>query len=101
MPIGGIGMKSDIKIEKKLNKDDINLRINKVIGQLNGIKKMIETETECIDILTQISSAKGALNSLNKIVFENYLSHCFNKNYKKDENKTINEFINIIERLIK
>lgn len=59
--------------------------INNIIGQLNGIKKMIDEEKECFTIMNQIKAAKSALNSFtNKFIEENFLN-CFTNNCRKSK----------------
>jgi CsoR family transcriptional regulator, copper-sensing transcriptional repressor len=100
MPIGGIRMDNHTVIESN-TKQNITLRLNKIEGQINGIKKMVEKEEYCTHILTQVSSIKGALNSLTKIIFENYLKNCFTENLRKEEQNAIQELTQILERTIK
>ena len=45
---------------------DITQRINRIVGQLRGIEKMIKSERECHEILQQISAAKKAIDGLSK-----------------------------------
>lgn len=51
-------------------------RVNKIEGQIRGIKKMIEDEKYCVDILTQIKASRSALKSLELLVLEGHLNHC-------------------------
>lgn len=61
--------------------------INNVIGQLNGVNRMIEEKTDCFSVITQMKAAKSALNSaMNKYIEENFstcLSGC-NTNKKNE-----------------
>lgn len=58
--------------------------VNNIIGQLNGINRMMENEDECFKVLTQMKATKSALNSLtNKFLQENFLK-CIEK---KEESK--------------
>lgn len=73
--------------------------INNIIGQLNGINKMIEEEKDCFMVMTQIKAAKSALNSFtNKFIEENFLN-CFTnecqKNKKKNEDNLKKLFIEL------
>ena len=47
---------------------DLLTRLNRVEGQIRGIKKMVESDMYCPDILTQVSAATSALNSFNKVL---------------------------------
>lgn len=51
-------------------------RLNRVSGQIDGIKKMIEEHRYCPDILTQIRAVRAALRSVEANIFETHLEHC-------------------------
>ena len=58
------------------DKDALSRRLKKIIGQLNGIDKMIEQDTSCTEILVQINAAKSALHKVGQIVLEGHITHC-------------------------
>ncbi len=51
-------------------------RLNRIVGQIEGIKKMIQFERYCPDILTQLHAARAALRNLEIQILDNHLSHC-------------------------
>lgn len=51
-------------------------RINRVEGQLGGIRKMLETDKPCDEIIIQLNSAKSALQKISQIILEDHLEHC-------------------------
>jgi len=51
-------------------------RIKKVEGQLGGIRKMLENDKPCDEIIIQLNSAKSALQKISQIVLEDHLDHC-------------------------
>ena len=51
-------------------------RLNKIEGQLGGIRKMLENNTPCDEIIIQLHSAKSALQKISQIVLEDHLDHC-------------------------
>lgn len=51
-------------------------RVNRIAGQIRGIKSMIEEDKYCVDILTQIKAARSALKSLELEILENHANHC-------------------------
>ena len=61
--------------EKKL----INNRINRIEGQLKGIKKMIQSDTYCNDVLIQLSAVENSVKSLSNYILENHLYSCVTK----------------------
>ena len=59
-----------------MNSDKLHLRINKMIGQLNAISKMIDEDVPCEEVLIQINAVRGALHRVGQIVLEGHLKHC-------------------------
>ena len=74
------------------------VRINKIIGQLNGIKTMVENNKYCINILQQTKAAKSAIKSLEKQILENHLKSCvYNANKSNGEfEEKIQEILSIL-----
>ena len=56
-------------------KDLLN-RLNRIEGQIRGIKSMVEDERYCVDILTQVSAVQAALNSFNKVLLSSHIKSC-------------------------
>jgi CsoR family transcriptional regulator, copper-sensing transcriptional repressor len=57
-------------------KDDYLKRLRRIEGQVRGLQKMVEEDKYCIDILTQVSAATRALQSVALGLLEDHLSHC-------------------------
>ncbi|MCZ9310260.1 metal-sensitive transcriptional regulator [Corynebacterium uberis] len=51
-------------------------RLKRIEGQVRGLQRMIEADEYCIDVVTQISAAAGALNSVAVALMEDHLHHC-------------------------
>jgi CsoR family transcriptional regulator, copper-sensing transcriptional repressor len=58
------------------DKDDFLKRLRRIEGQVRGLQRMVEDDKYCIDILTQVSAAKSALESVALGLLEEHLSHC-------------------------
>jgi len=58
------------------NKDELLKRLRRAEGQVRGIHRMIEDDTYCIDVLTQVSAATKALESVALALLEDHLIHC-------------------------
>lgn len=54
-------------------------RINRIEGQIRGLKKMVEDDRDCLQVLKQVAAAEGALRSLGAIVLEDHLKGCVTK----------------------
>ena len=57
------------------DKDILIKRLNRIEGQVKGIQKMVEEERYCIDILTQISAIRSAINKVGSIILENHIKN--------------------------
>lgn len=73
-------------------------RINRISGQVNGIKKMIEEDDYCNDILIQIVAAEKSLKSLANIMFENHLYRCISNDLEKGNMEVIDELTSLFKR---
>ena len=71
-------------------------------GQIEGIIKMIEDERYCIDILTQISAIRSAINKVGSIILENHIKGCVVNSIKEDNSEeSIEELLKTIDKFIK
>jgi len=78
--------------------ENIHIRMNKIIGQLNAIDKMVEEDVPCENVLMQINAAKSALHKVGQIVLEGHLSHCVRDGLEHgDAEKTMAEFAKAVE----
>jgi len=77
-------------------KKKITNRLNRIEGQIRGLKKMIEDDTYCIDIISQTSSARSALKGLEDSLLEQHLSTCVVSQIKNGkEKKAVEEIIKV------
>ena len=68
-----------MKASKKITTHTETLnRLARITGQVQGVKRMIEEEKYCIDIITQIQAARSALRSLELKILEKHMQHCVN-----------------------
>jgi DNA-binding FrmR family transcriptional regulator len=58
------------------DKDQVLARLRRIEGQVRGIHKMVENDTYCIDVLTQVSAATKALQAVALTLMEDHLNHC-------------------------
>lgn len=74
-------------------------RINRIIGQLNGIKNMIGENRYCGDILIQIGAVESALQSLGYVVLQEHMQTCVVEEVKKGNEAIMEEAIELIKKL--
>ena len=80
----------------------LKVRINRIIGQLNGVQKMIGEDVPCEDIIIQINAIKSAVHSVGQIVLEGHIRHCVKDGIEHgDADKTIEEFAEVIRQFSK
>jgi DNA-binding FrmR family transcriptional regulator len=58
------------------NKDELGKRLRRIEGQVRGLQRMVDEDTYCIDVLTQISAATKALEAVALELLEQHLHHC-------------------------
>ncbi len=58
------------------NKQDVQKRLRRIEGQVRGLQRMVDEDTYCIDVLTQVSAATKALQSVALQLLGDHLSHC-------------------------
>lgn len=82
-------------------KKDLTTRLNRIEGQIRGIKGMIENDVYCDDVITQLSASQSALNSVAKILLEGHIKGCVVDRLSEGDNEVIDELIVTIQKLMK
>lgn len=81
-------------------KDLIN-RLNRIEGQVRGIKGMVENDAYCVDILTQVAAVNAALNSFNKVLLGNHIRTCVADDIRNGNDEVIDELVTTLQKLMK
>lgn len=92
-------MKTKHRDEEELRK--LMNRLNRVEGQVRGVKKMLEEEQYCVDILTQVSAIQAALNSFNKELLSSHIHSCVVDEIQKGNTEVVDELCESIKKLMK
>lgn len=74
-------------------------RINRIVGQLNGIQKMLDDNRYCGDILNQIAAVESALQSVGYIVLEEHMNTCVIDEIKNGNTDIVNEAVDLMKKL--
>ena len=85
--------------EKELK--DLITRLNRVEGQIRGIRGMVERDAYCTDILTQVAAATAALNSFTKVLLSSHIKTCVAQDIREGKNETIDELVTTLQKLMK
>lgn len=83
--------------EKKL----ITNRINRIEGQLHGVKKMVQEDIYCKDVLVQLSAIENSVKSLSNHILENHLYNCVTKDIEDGNIDIIDELIALFKKFNK
>lgn len=85
------------------NKEAIIKRLSRVEGQVRGVSRMVESDTYCIDILTQISAIESAMDKIALELLREHTKHCLMNDDigPKDRDEKVNEVITAVDRLLK
>lgn len=83
------------------NKKDLTNRLNRIEGQIRGIKGMIEKDVYCDDVITQLSATQSALNSVAKILLEGHLKGCVVNRLAEGDEEVLDELVVTIQKLMK
>lgn len=76
-------------------------RLNRVEGQIRGVKGMIERDTYCDDVLNQIAAIQSALNSVGKLLLEGHVRSCVVERIQSGEHEVIDELLVTVNKLMK
>ena len=76
-------------------------RLSRIEGQVRGIKKMVENDVYCPDILIQVSAINAALNSFNKVLLAEHIRTCVAEDIKEGKDETIEELVLVLQKLMK
>ncbi len=87
--------RTDVEVKSLTN------RLNRIEGQISGIKKMVENDAYCTDILIQVSAATAALNAFNKELLANHIKTCVTEHIKQGDESVVDELVQTLQKLMK
>ena len=95
----GCSHKTKERSEKEYQ--DLRNRLRRIEGQVRGIRKMVENDAYCTDILVQVSAVNAALNSFNKVRLANHIRTCVADDIRSGKEETIDELVTTLQKLMK
>ena len=109
IPLGGIGGNMDCccVCEKKKTlrneeeKKRLISRLNRIEGQIRGIRKMVEEDSYCMDVLVQTSAAQSAFSSFQRELLSSHISGCVKRGIEEGDESVVPELISILEKLVR
>lgn len=76
-------------------------RLNRIEGQIRGIKGMVEKDAYCTDILVQVSAVNAALNAFNKELLSSHIKSCVAEDIRNGKDETVDELVAVLQKLMK
>lgn len=82
-------------------KKDLANRLNRIEGQVRGIKGMVEKDVYCDDIITQLAATQSALNSVAKVLLQGHLKGCVVDRLSEGDEEVLDELLVTIQKLMR
>lgn len=76
-------------------------RLNRIEGQVRGVRGMVEKEAYCTDILTQVSAIQSALNAFSRELLANHIRTCVVDGIQAGDDTVVDELVRTVEKLMK
>lgn len=77
---------------------DLQKRLNRAMGQLNGVKNMIDENRYCGDVLTQLAAAESAIHTVSEILLRDHLETCVTDRIRRGDDEAVDEAMQLIKR---
>lgn len=78
--------------------DDLQKRLNRAIGQLNGIKNMIDDNRYCGDVLVQLAAVESAVRSVSSMLLQDHLETCVVEQIRRGNDEVVEEVVALVKR---
>jgi DNA-binding FrmR family transcriptional regulator len=91
-------MEYKLKVRKQEEKKQIISRLNRLEGQIKGVKKMIEEDRYCNDVLIQLSAIDKAIKSLANLVLDSHMHTCLIERVNSGDYEAIDEVVDLFKR---
>jgi DNA-binding FrmR family transcriptional regulator len=84
------------------DKQQIEARLSRIEGQVRGLRKMVDEDRYCIDVLTQVSAVQSALDSVALLLLRDHTEHCVAEAIRSgDGDDKVRELSEAVERLVR
>lgn len=76
-------------------------RLNRIEGQIRGLRGMVEKSAYCTDILTQVTAVNAALNAFSKELLSEHIRTCVARDIRNGKDETIEELVRTLQKMMK
>lgn len=80
---------------------DLIHRLNRIEGQIRGIRGMVERDVYCTDILTQVAAASAALSSFTRVLLASHIKTCVAQDIRDGKDETVDELVATLQKLMR
>ena len=80
---------------------DLQIRLNKIEGQIRGINKMIAEDRYCVDVLMQVSSVQASLNAFNRELLASHIRSCVVDDIRAGNDTAVDELCDLLKKTMK
>ncbi|MGN0311611.1 MAG: metal-sensing transcriptional repressor [Lachnospiraceae bacterium] len=89
------------KHREEAEKKDLINRLNRIEGQIRGVKAMVEEDRYCVDVLTQVSAVQSAINGFCKELMVRHIKTCVVEDVKQGNEEAVNELCELVKKQMK
>ena len=82
-------------------KTDLIHRLNRIEGQIRGIRTMVEEDRYCADILTQISATGAAMQAVSRALLSEHIRTCVTQGIQSGDDEVVTELLSLLQKLMK
>lgn len=83
------------------HKREVSNRLARAIGHLQKVKKMVEDDEDCSDVLIQLAAVKSAINNTGKVILKDHMEHCIVHAVEDGDTEMIDELNAAIDKFMK
>ena len=89
------------KVRTEKEHKDLMNRLSRIEGQVRGIRRMVEEDAYCIDIINQVAAANAALNSFTKVILADHIHTCVTEDVQAGSSEKVDELVKTLQKLMK
>lgn len=76
-------------------------RLSRAIGHLEAVRRMVEGDVDCSDVLVQLAAVRSAINNTGKVILKNHISHCIVEAVEENDQESIDHLNEAIDKFMK
>ena len=88
-------------VHSEAEKKAVINRLSKAIGQMEAVKRLVERDEDCSEVLIQLAAVRSAINNTGKVVLKNHIDHCIVEAVEENDQEAIRKLNQAIDKFIK